>query len=99
MSEAKQDYVDRKIEGVVKLAKLDSVKVMLIISVLFNIYQYVDNRSLNSKIVDEVRRQVPRAVEEQVPAVVDSKLEGVKEGVDKALNKVDTIVQRIGGRE
>lgn len=53
---------------------------------------------LNSKIIEEVRRQVPRAVKEEVPAVVDSKLEGVREGVDTALSKVNTIVEKIGGR-
>lgn len=57
------------------------------------------NEDLNAKIVDEVRRQVPKAVNESVPVEVDRKLEGVREGVDKALNKVDTIVQKIGGRE
>lgn len=56
------------------------------------------NEDLNAKIVEEVRRQVPRAVEHSVPAVVDSKQEEVREGVDKALNKVDTIVQKIGGK-
>lgn len=106
MSEVKQDMIDRKVDGVVKifgLAYKDIVALVATLSILLNVYLVYKiitmNEDLNAKIVEEVRRQVPRAVEESVPAVVDSKLEGVREGVDKALNKVDTIVQKIGGKE
>ncbi len=106
MSEIKQDIIDRKVDGVVKifgLAYKDIVALVATLSILLNVYLVYKiitmNEDLNAKIVEEVRRQVPRAVEERVPAVVDSKLEGVREGVDKALNKVDTIVQKIGGKE
>ena len=106
MSEVKQDMIDRKVDGVVKIFGLtykDVVALVATLSILLNVYLVYKiitmNEDLNAKIVEEVRRQVPRAVEESVPAVVDSKLEGVREGVDKALNKVDTIVQKIGGKE
>jgi len=106
MSDVKQDVIDRKVDGVVKifgLAYKDVVALVATLSILLNVFLVhkiiTTNEDLNAKIVEEVRRQVPRAVEESVPAVVDSKLEGVREGVDKALNKVDTIVQKIGGKE
>ena len=106
MSEVKQDMIDRKVDGVVKifgLAYKDIVALVATISILLNVflvYKIITmSEDLNAKIVDEVRRQVPKAVNESVPVEVDRKLEGVREGVDKALNKVDTIVQKIGGRE
>lgn len=106
MSDVKQDMIDRKVDGVVKifgLAYKDVVALVATISILLNVYLVYKiitmNEDLNAKIVEEVRRQVPQAVNERVPEVVDSRLEGVREGVDKALNKVDTIVQRIGGKE
>ncbi|OYD42298.1 MULTISPECIES: hypothetical protein [Sphingobacterium] len=106
MSDVKQDMIDRKVDGVVKifgLAYKDIVALVATISILLNVYLVYKiitmNEDLNAKIVEEVRRQVPQAVNERVPEVVDSRLEGVREGVDKALNKVDTIVQRIGGKE
>lgn len=105
MSDVKQDMIDRKVDGVVKifgLAYKDIVALVATISILLNVYLVYKiitmNEDLNAKIVEEVRRQVPQAVNERVPEVVDSRLEGVREGVDKALNKVDTIVQRIGGK-
>ncbi|MGV6945054.1 hypothetical protein [Sphingobacterium kyonggiense] len=105
MSEQKQDVVDRKVDGLVKifgLAYKDVVALVATLSILLNIYLVnkliTTNEELNSKIVDEVRKQVRPAVEERVPVVVDERLEGVKEGVNKALDKVDTIVQRIGGK-
>ncbi|TCV17147.1 hypothetical protein EDC17_101166 [Sphingobacterium alimentarium] len=98
--------IDRKVDGVVKifgLAYKDVVALVATLSILLNVYLVYKiitmNEDLNAKIVDEVRRQVPKAVNESVPVEVDRKLEGVREGVDKALNKVDTIVQKIGGRE
>lgn len=106
MSEQKQDMIDRKVEGVVKifgLAYKDIVALVATLSILLNIflvYKIITmNEDLNAQIVDEVRKQVAPAVNERVPIVVDNRLEGVREGVDKALNKVDTIVQRIGGKE
>lgn len=104
--EQKQDMIDRKVDGVVKifgLAYKDIVALVATISILLNVYLVYKiitmNEDLNAKIVEEVRRQVNPAVEERVPVVVDSRLEGVREGVDKALNKVDTIVQKIGGKQ
>lgn len=102
MSEVKQDMIDRKVDGVVKifgLAYKDIVALVATISILLNVflvYKIITmNEDLNAKIIDEVRKQVSPAVEERVPIVVDNRLEGVREGVDKALNKVDTIVQKI----
>lgn len=108
MSEVKQDMIDRKVDGVVKifgLARQEILALVATISILLNVYLVYKiitmNEDLNGKIVEEVRRQVPQAVDERVPVVVDNKLEGVREGVDKALNKVDTIVQKIteGGKK
>ena len=105
MSEVKQDVIDRKVDGVVKifgLAYKDIVALVATLSILLNVFLVhkiiTTNEDLNAKIVEEVRRQVPRAVEESAPAVVENKQEGVRKGVDKALNKVDTIVQKIGGK-
>ncbi|SEG75744.1 hypothetical protein [Sphingobacterium lactis] len=109
MNEQKQDMIDRKVDGVVKIFGLARQEILALVAVFFMgttgwlLYLYISTyKDLNNRIVEEVRKQVPtevsERVNEQVPAVVDSKLEGVKEGVDKALNKVDTIVQRIGGK-
>ena len=110
MSEVKQDVVDRKVDGVVKLWELSNKSILALVatvSICLNVwlvYLYVSTyRDLNNRIVDEVRNQVPtevrERVNERVPEVVDNKLEGVREGVDKALDKMDTIVQKIGANK
>lgn len=95
----KKDVLDRKIDGIVKLARLDSVKVMLIVSVGFNIYQYVDNRDLNSTIVEEVRKQVNPAVDSKVstalPKAVEDAVQPMKEGVEQGMQKLDTVLNKV----
>ncbi|MFD1770855.1 hypothetical protein [Sphingobacterium suaedae] len=99
MSEENKDALDRKIDGIVKLARLDSVKVMLIVSVFFNIYQYVDNRDLNSAIVEEVRKQVNPAVDSKVstalPKAVEDAVQPMKEGVQQGMEKLDTVLNKV----
>ena len=110
MSEVKQDAVDRKVDGLVKVFELARQEILALVAVFFMgttgllLWLYISTyKDLNDRIIEEVKNQVPKAVNERVPVVVESqldrKLEGVREGVDKALNKVDTIVQKIGGRE
>lgn len=110
MSEVKQDAVDRKVDGLVKVFGLARQEILALVAVFFMgttgllLWLYISTyKDLNDRIIEEVKNQVPKAVNERVPVVVESqldrKLEGVREGVDKALNKVDTIVQKIGGRE
>lgn len=101
--EQKDDFVTKRakdVERIFGMMKQDFMATVLTISVCFNIFQGYQNstiqKELNKQIVEEVRRQVPKAVNERVPEVVDSKLEGVRDGVDKALNKVDTIISKIG---
>lgn len=101
-AQQKDDLVGRRVNDIGKLAGWANRDILALVAIFFMIctgillYLYVKTYSdLNDKILEEVRRQVPRAIQEQVPVVVDSKLEGVKEGVNKALDKVDTIVQKI----
>ena len=109
MSEVKQDIIDRKVDGVVKIFGLARQEILALVAVFFMcttgllLWLYISTyKDLNDRIIQEVKNQVPKAVDERVPVVVESqlenKLEGVREGVDKALNKVDTIVQKIGGK-
>lgn len=75
------------IDGVVSLVKLDTVKVVAIISVLLNVWQWKINTEmqadLNSKIVEEVRRQLPR------------ELQPIKESVDSATFNVNEFVKEL----
>ncbi len=75
------------IEGVVSLVKLDTVKVVAIISVLLNVWQWKINTEmqsdLNSQIVEEVRRQLPR------------ELQPIKESVDSATFNVNEFVKEL----
>lgn len=87
----KQDMIDRKISGVVKifgLAERDFMALMLTLSLLLNIVQYYDVRNtekeLHNQIVEEVRRQA-------VPAI---KLE-TKNQLEPLKNKIDTTVSNL----
>lgn len=75
------------IDGVVSLVKLDTVKVVAIISVLLNVWQWKINTEmqadLNNKIVEEVRRQLPR------------ELQPIKESVDSATFNVNEFVKEL----
>ena len=75
------------IDGVVSLVKLDTVKVVEIISVLLNVWQWKINTEmqsdLNSQIVEEVRRQLPR------------ELQPIKESVDSATFNVNEFVKEL----
>ena len=75
------------IDGVVSLVKLDTVKVVAIISVLLNVWQWKINTEmqsdLNSQIVEEVRRQLPR------------ELQPIKESVDSATFNVNEFVKEL----
>lgn len=75
------------IDGVVSLVKLDTVKVVAIISVLLNVWQWKINTEmqadLNSKIVEEVRRQLPK------------ELQPIKESVDSATFNVNEFVKEL----
>lgn len=75
------------IDGVVSLVKLDTVKVVAIISVLLNVWQWKINTEmqadLNNKIVEEVRRQLPK------------ELQPIKESVDSATFNVNEFVKEL----
>ena len=75
------------IDGVVSLVKLDTVKVVAIISVLLNVWQWKINTEmqadLNNKIVEEVRRQLPREIQP------------IKESVDSATFNVNEFVKEL----
>lgn len=75
------------IDGVVSLVKLDTVKVVAVISVIFNIAQWHVNvtmqADLNNKIVEEVRRQLPK------------ELQPIKESVDSATFNVNEFVKEL----
>lgn len=75
------------IDGVVSLVKLDTVKVVAIISVLLNVWQWKINTEmqadLNNRIVEEVRRQLPK------------ELQPIKESVDSATFNVNEFVKEL----
>ncbi len=71
------------IEGLEKLAKLDSIKVVLLVSVGFNIYQYRANNDIQEEVKQEIRRQLPE------------ELRPIKESVDSATFNVNEFVKEL----
>lgn len=71
------------IDGLEKLAKLDSTKVMLLVSVGFNIYQYIANNDIQAEVKQEIRRQLPE------------ELRPIKESVDSATFNVNEFVKEL----
>ena len=93
MSE-KADFIDRKVDGLVKifgLAYKDFVVLVATLSVILNIYLVYrllnTTDSLNSQIVEEVRRQSRPIIKEEV--------EPIKSGVERATNQIDTLIKNI----
>lgn len=98
MSEQKQDMIDRKVDGVVKifgLAYKDVVALVATISILLNVYLVnkviSTNEDLNAKIVDEVRKQVEPAVERKV----SDGLEPIREGVNEIKNMAIEVKDKV----
>lgn len=63
-TDEKKDFIDRKVDGVVKifgLADKNFMAFLLTVSILLNVWQLYDSRSternLNDRIIEEVRRQ------------------------------------------
>lgn len=93
MSE-KADFIDRKVDGLVKifgLAYKDFVVLVGTLSIILNIYLVYrllnTTDSLNSQIVEEVRRQSRPIIKEEV--------EPIKSGVERATNQIDTLIKNI----
>lgn len=93
MSE-KADFIDRKVDGIVKifgLAYKDFVVLVATLSVILNIYlvyRLLDTTdNLSSQIVEEVRRQSRPIIKEEV--------EPIKSGVERATSQIDTLINKI----
>lgn len=91
----KQDMLDRKIDGVVKifgLAQRDFMALMLTLSLLLNIVQYYDvrrtERVLNDEIKEEIRRQAVPAIRNET----SKQLEPIKSKVDTTMEKINNLI-------
>lgn len=91
----KQDMIDRKIDGVVKifgLAQRDFMALMLTLSLLLNIVQYYDvrrtERVLNDEIKEEIRRQAVPAIRNET----SKQLEPIKTKVDTTMERINNLI-------
>ena len=91
----KQDMLDRKISGVVKifgLAERDFMALMLTLSLLLNLVQYYDvrrtERVLNDEIKEEIRRQAVPAIKNET----SKQLEPIKSKVDTTMEKINNLI-------
>lgn len=101
----KGDFVDRKVEGAVKIfgmAEKNVLALMLVFMILlnawiFNLYTEAKdetikvNNDLTQQVIQEVRRQVPGAVKKEVKEQVQP----IAESVDTAKNNLERIIERI----
>lgn len=91
----KQDAIDRKIDGIVKifgLAQRDFMALMLTLSLLLNIVQYYDvrrtERVLNDEIKEEIRRQAVPAIKNET----SRQLEPIKSKVDTTMERINNLI-------
>lgn len=91
----KQDMIDRKISGIVKifgLAQRDFMALMLTLSLLLNIAQYYDvrrtERVLNDEIKEEIRRQAVPAIRNET----SKQLEPIKTKVDTTMERINNLI-------
>lgn len=84
------DFIDRKLDGVVKifgLTERNFMALMLTLSLLFNIVQYFDTRTtekeLHNQIVEEVRRQAVPEIRKET----SNQLKPIKTELDTVISK------------
>lgn len=106
MDKEKEDFIARRVNDVGKIfgmASKDFMALMLVLSLVANaylLYLFVTlNLDFSDRIVEEVRKQnknetIP-AMERRVDEKVEEKVSPIKEGVEKATNKVDTILKTL----
>lgn len=106
MSETKDDFIGKRVNDVRKifgLAERDFMALMLVISLIGNVLLVwmllSQNKSFSDQLVEEVRKQVKPAVQQEVktelPVKLEEAVQPMKDGVKQATDKVDTILQKI----
>lgn len=94
-----KDFIDRKVEGVETLFNLavkDVKSLIIVLSILCNIYLghkvIKTNEDMRKEIVNEIRRQVPAEVKRET----NEQLLGITSKVDTVLNTSREAIKYLG---
>ena len=97
-----KDFIDRRVGNVSTifgLAREDAITLILVISLLCNVWLgrevIIANKDWSKIVVEEVRKQAPRIIEEKV----EEKLMPMRDAVDSSTNSINRFIDRRSGGE